>query len=899
MTVIRRPRAVVALLLLLLALPLAAAESAEDAAAEPETVQVTLDRWLVAGPVAGARPAFVEETGVARREALELAEQLPGWPWDAGTPWPQAGGAFLRADGGSATWSEVAGGDLGLDAAEGERPHVVWLAAFLESDRFVKGSVTLTTGHLARLFLDGEQVAEKTSADGDDAEETGEASGEIALTTGKHLLLVAALRDPHGPEGWSLEAVLEVPAERQGSLAVSTSPRRGITIPDLLDPPQVDGVDLSADGTLVAVSLEQPAVPAERRTAWVEIVRAADGAPVHTLRLAGSVSDFAWAPQGHRFAYRTREDGTSTLWVADLTSGRRQPVMADVERLEEFRWAPDGRSLFVQVSDEAEGEGDDGEDDRGAVRVRSLPDRWAGFRELGALHQVAATAAAPAAGRSRRLTAGPLSVYLEDVAPDGSRLLVSRTRYTLERPFAVGELWEIDLESLEPSKLTDVVWLGGAEYSPDGETLLITAGPSAFDGAGLDVPEGTIPSEYDGQAYLYDRASGEVTALTRDFDPAVRAARWSPADGAVYLLTTETSYGPLYRWHPEEGTFQRLAGGAHGTGPDVVSGVSLARSAPGVALTGSSLQTPQTAWVLDGPGAAPRPLLEPAADVFRQVDFGRVEDFDFTTADGTMIPGRLYYPLDYEEGRTYPLLVYYYGGVVPTTRSFGGRYPKNLWAARGYAVYVLQPSGAVGFGQQLSARHVNDWGQRILGEILGGVDAVVAAHPFLDGDRVGCFGGSYGGFTTMRLVTESDRFAAAISHAGISGIASYWGEGWWGYIYMAAAAAGSYPWNSPELYVERSPLFKADRVDTPLLLLHGTADPNVPPGESEQMFAALRVLGKEVEYVRIADEAHWILSYPKRVLWWDTILAWFDKHLKDQPEHWEELWGGELRRSGP
>jgi dipeptidyl aminopeptidase/acylaminoacyl peptidase len=281
------------------------------------------------------------------------------------------------------------------------------------------------------------------------------------------------------------------------------------------------------------------------------------------------------------------------------------------------------------------------------------------------------------------------------------------------------------------------------------------------------------------------------------------------------------------------------------------------------------------------------------------VRFGRVEPFDFTAEDGTLIEGLLYYPLDFDPAQKYPLLTYYYGGVVPTDRSFGGRYPKNLWAANGYAVYVLQPSGAVGWGQEMSARHVNDWGRRVSGEIQQGVRAVLAAQPFLDGARVGNFGGSYGGFLTLLLLTESDQFAAAISHAGISAIPSYWGEGWWGYLYNAVSAAGSYPWNQPDLYVEQSPLFAADRIDAPLLLLHGSADPNVPPGESEQMFAALRVLGKEVELIRIEGEAHWILTYPKRVLWWQTVLAWFDMHLKGEPEWWEELWGEPVTRTGP
>jgi dipeptidyl aminopeptidase/acylaminoacyl peptidase len=794
------------------------------------------------------------------------------------------------------------------DAASG--PRLAWLAAFVELDRFAVATVTVATPHLARVWVDGEQVAEKKKADGvaetkgkkgearSSTRAPGEAKGDVPLHAGKHLLLVAVLLDPDGPPPWSVAARLEVPSARRAEVAVSTEPDHGVTIPNLLDPPQVAEVAVSADGTLVAVTLEQPAVPSDDRTTWVEIVSAADGSPVHTVRPGGAVRGFAWAPAGHGYAYRTSEKGEATLWIGDLESGRLRPLLSR-EGLSSHRWSADGASLFLAVDAEDEAaKKQAGDKHPDAVRVRSLADRWAGFRDLGSLYQVSAEDGR----RLRRLTAGPRSVRLLDVAPDGRHLLVARTRYQLERPFSTGELAELDLQTLEATPITEVTWLRDAVYSPHGGRLLVVAGPSAFDGAGRDVAEGTIPNEYDNQAYLYERASGEVTALTRHFDPAVDSAAWSPADGAVYLRVTEGTYGRLYRWQPAAAgdsdattAFERLD-----TAPaDVVDGFALARAAGTVAWTGSAAQRPAAAYVMAAASATSQPLLDPAADVFDQVRYGRVEDATYTTADGVEVPGRLYYPLHFDPSETYPLIVYYYGGVVPTERAFDGRYPKNLWASRGYAVYVPQPSGAVGWGQTRSAVHVNDWGKVIVDEILGGVDAVLAAHPFLDGSKVGCFGGSYGGFTTLRLITESDRFAAAISHAGISGIASYWGEGWWGYLYMAAAAADSYPWNRRDLFVDRSPLFKADRVTTPLLLLHGTADPNVPPGESEQMFTALRLLGKEVEYVKIEGEAHWILTYPKRVLWWETILAWFDKQLQDDPAAWDDLWGGELDRSGP
>ena len=143
---------------------------------------------------------------------------------------------------------------------------------------------------------------------------------------------------------------------------------------------------------------------------------------------------------------------------------------------------------------------------------------------------------------------------------------------------------------------------------------------------------------------------------------------------------------------------------------------------------------------------------------------------------------------------------------------------------------------------------------------------------------------------TQYLISRSDIFAAAISHAGISNITSYWGEGYWGYSYSAAASANSYPWNAAKHYTEHSPLFSADKINTPLLLLHGTSDTNVPIGESIQMYNALKILGKEVQFISIKGEDHGIMDYKKRLAWNKTIFAWFEKYLMDDAGLWKSMY---------
>lgn len=178
--------------------------------------------------------------------------------------------------------------------------------------------------------------------------------------------------------------------------------------------------------------------------------------------------------------------------------------------------------------------------------------------------------------------------------------------------------------------------------------------------------------------------------------------------------------------------------------------------------------------------------------ILDKIELGQMEEWNFTASDGTEIKGMVCLPPSFDPNKKYPLIVYYYGGTTPTTRGITSRTVHSC--LRHVTMWFMLSSPVVPSGTARSSlRHVNAWGERTADEIIEGTKKFCAAHPFVNDKRIGCLGASYGGFMTMYLQTKTDMFAAAASHAGISNVTSYWGEGYWGYSYNSVAAADSYP----------------------------------------------------------------------------------------------------------
>jgi len=837
-------------------------------AAEPSAIQLT--EFLRLGPIGYPMPVFNEAVtnGFEVKQLLD-ASILPDVHVE-----PRAGETLAWVSQETLTWTAVqAHPKKGLRLESDSRTDtaaVAWLATYVQTDRWQEAKLRIHAEHPVRAWLDGEEVVS------DETDEPAEA--ELKLPAGRHTLLIQTVFDPERDKEWSVRAELVGEGDESLVLAVSDDATRTIEYRDIYDAPTIASVAIDPQGKTLAMSVSRTVPGTAESESWIELRRVDDGKRVESWRGSRAVSQLAWDPTGRYVSYVAThgkgEEATSTLFLYD----RREHTVAPlIERQSEFagyRWSPTGDAIAFSIKVKAE------KDERGVKRLRGLMDRVAGYRDKQLLHLVSVPG-----GMRRQLTAGGLTTSISDFSPDGKRLLFTRTVEDLTaRPYSITELWEIDLATLKAKKMRPFSWLGDASYSPDGSRILIRGQATEFDGAGVDLPEGLISNSYEGQLFIWDPAEDTAEPISKGFDPAVDDAIWH-ADGNIYLRATDRDRVQLYRFDPEVGEFAPLD-----TGVDVVASFSAARQASMAVVLGSSVWQPQSLITIDLKQKKTQLLSHPADSWLAEVERGSVRDWNFTSSQGATIEGRVYLPPSFDAERKYPCIVYYYGGTVPVNRSFGGRYPKEWWAANGYVVYVPQPSGAIGFGQSFAAEHVNNWGKSTADEIIEGTRGFLAAHSFVDPKRVGCIGASYGGFMTMLLTTRTDLFATAVAHAGISSISSYWGEGNWGYSYSSVASAESFPWNRPDIYVDQSPLFRADKNRVPILLTHGDADTNVPVGESDSFYIALKLLGKEVEYLQIAGQNHWILDHAKRELWAGSILAWFDRWLKQQPDWWNDLY---------
>jgi dipeptidyl aminopeptidase/acylaminoacyl peptidase len=624
--------------------------------------------------------------------------------------------------------------------------------------------------------------------------------------------------------------------------------------------------------------------------------------------LLPSWGSYSLSPDNSKLVFTKREmdpeewESVTHIWIHDLETEESFQLTNSSQSESNPQWLPDGRVLFTS----RRGDGDDAENRFWAISPRGGEAEFFFHDEE-----------APASGDFTE-DYSRVAFTEESDRPDKEEWEEREEKrddgYYAEQKLTYTHIWVYDAETEEKTQITegefdhqgplwspDGQWIaftsnrtqtrmGDTDRSDNSDVLVISAGGGeprnlTVGNAGADrgpvwSPDGTQIA-YTGSlvensgasqndVFVVAVAGGDPQNLTEDVDRSASGVRWSADGRRVYYSVADGLTSHFYSVPAGGGEAEMIL-------PDDeyrYNVTEISEDGTRLLFTGNSPATTGELFMSEVDGSNIRHILSPT-NMMEDFELARVELLSWEGADGWEIEGVLTYPLEYEPGRRYPMILQVHGGPH-------GSYSKafntgaQIWAARGYAVLQGNPRGSSGRSYAFSNANYMDWGGKDFQDIMAGVDHVVEMG-VADPDKMAVMGGSYGGFMTFWTVTQTDRFKAAIGHAAISDWYSFYGQT--DIPYLLQFGFGGLPWETKSTFERWSPIEHAQNVTTPLLITHGEQDRRVPIAQAEQYYRMLKKMGKEVEFLRFPREGHGIRE-PRHRIYLDTQQAgWIEKYL--------------------
>jgi dipeptidyl aminopeptidase/acylaminoacyl peptidase len=656
-------------------------------------------------------------------------------------------------------------------------------------------------------------------------------------------------------------------------LAAAESSPRPLRVDDIFSLKSVGDPQVSPDGRWVAYTVRWLDPKADSSDTDVYMIPFAGGEAVRVTSSPKAESRPRFSPDGRYLAFLSgREGKKSQVWLLDRRGGeavRLTDFKADVSDL---AWSPDGKRLALVVGDvdpdepeEEKASGGEGGEEKAPKpivlrRLQFLRDGEGFLRELRQhlyLFDVAAK-------KSAQLTSGPFDDQDPVWSPDGRWIAFTSNRTADPDANDNSDVFLVEADAAKKGQKPRVLTTSpgtdnSPAFSPDGKWIVYLAG-----GEPKDIWYAT------NHVAVVPVAGGEPRALTRELDRNVQAPRFSPDGKSVWFLLEEGGNGHLARVPATGGPVERVVDGervvqAYGLGPQGE-----------IAVLESTPWHPYEISTVAAGNGSPRRLTTVNDGFLKGIRLGEVRRFQATSADGTKIDAFLTLPPDARPGVKLPTILRIHGG--PTSQydtAFNTEW--QMLAAHGYAVVGANPRGSTGYGAAFSRAIWADWGNKDYQDVMAAVDGAISMG-VADPDRLGVGGWSYGGILTDHVLTKTDRFKAATSGASeVNYIANYGTD----HYQKEWEAELGLPWRNTEAWTRISPFFQVEKITTPTLILNGADDLNVPLLNAEQLFQALRRLGRETELVIYPGQGHGISrpSYQKDR--YERYLAWYGKYLKD------------------
>jgi dipeptidyl aminopeptidase/acylaminoacyl peptidase len=655
------------------------------------------------------------------------------------------------------------------------------------------------------------------------------------------------------------------------SRAVTAVAQRPVEVDDLEQVRDVSDPRVSPDGAWVAYTVSVPDTAKDQDDTDVWLASWDGKQQVRLTRSPADEHAARWSPDGRFLAFLSDRDDpheADQLWLLDRRGGEPERLTTFPGGVSDLAWSPDGRRLAMIVTDpdpDAREPGDTSS--RGAKPI--VIDRFQ-FKEdetgwLGPQHDHLHLFDV-ATRKATQLLSGDHDEAAPSWSPDGRSLaFVSRRRPEYDRTDNY-DLYVVQATAgAEPRQLTTFAgpdmnpeWGSRAPaWSPDGSLI------AYLQGGALELLYYGIQS-----VAVVPAAGGPARVLTKALDRNALSPTFSRDGSSVLFLLEGDRVYHLARVPVAGGAVERLV-----EGPRALTDVDLGRDGR-VVVASSSSDAPGELYAVEGREL--RPITRQNADWLRSVRLAPVEEISVQSRDGTEIHGFMVKPADYQPGRRYPTILRIHGGPVWQFYHDFENLDWQVYAAHGYVVLGVNPRGSSGRGEKFATAIFAKWGQRDAQDVLAAVDWAVA-QGIADPERLGVGGWSYGGILTDEVIARDQRFKSATSGAGIGNALAGFGTDQ--YVKEYEAELGT-PWKNLKAYLEVSyPLLHADRIVTPTLFLCGDDDWNVPLLNSEQMYQALKSLGRDTQLIVYPGEPHSLKKPSHRLDRMRRYLAWHGKYL--------------------